>query len=439
MAVVAGFVVLAVVLAIGWWSVQERSVSLDLDDLRESAQAAAADGMDGSGAVGSAQAAGSAGLLAQVQQALADGDRAALDELAAGSPRSLTVLRRWADNVEALGLEDLSLRYVAATVAARDAATAEASDRWDAEVEVSYRDPFAGEGRVRTTAAVSFADIDSGDATQVAVVGAGGAGGRTPLWMSSDLVVETEGRVTARVAAGSSLDVGRVARLGEKAVRQVRRTLPAWDGPLVLEVPSGTDGVAHVLGEPEGAYDAVAAVTTTIDGSGDDASPVHVVVNPVVLGTLGNRGEQVVITHEAVHVATGASTAPELPLWLMEGFADWASLRVADLPDDVAAGALLEQVREDGPPGRLPGVLEFDPGGDQFGISYEAAWLAVRLIAEEYGPRAATAFYRQVDDGAAVEQAFDALGTTEADFTVAWQRYLQRLAGVPEVAGATTS
>ncbi|QWC85661.1 hypothetical protein KLP28_02505 [Nocardioidaceae bacterium] len=425
---------LLVVVAAGWWTLRDPATTLDVDALDPGRGGGSNEGAAATGDVGAGRAAATTSLLERVEQALEDGDDTALGGLAAGSSRSRAVLDRWADNVAAIGLEDVRLRYVAATL--------DAPSRWTAEVEVSYRDPFAGARRVRVAAAVSFADVggqsDAG-APQVALVGAGAAGARTPLWMSADLAVRTVDRVSARVDEASTLGVERVLALGRTAVREVTRTLPAWDGPLVIEVPDDTVEVAHVLGEPEGAYDAVAAVTTTIDGSASPGAPVHVVVNPVVLGTLGNRGEQVVMTHEAVHVATDASTSPELPLWLMEGYADWAALRVTDLPDDVAAGAILERVREQGPPGRLPGELEFDPAGEQFGVSYEAAWLAVRLMAERYGPAATIAFYEQVDGGAPVAQAFSTLGTTERQFTRAWQRYLQRLAGVPVGRGLVSS
>ncbi len=215
--------------------------------------------------------------------------------------------------------------------------------------------------------------------------------------------------------------------LGQRAVRDVRRLLPAWRGSLALEVPGDLDELAWMLEATPGEYDAVAAITTTVDGSTSSRSPVQVVVNSSVLDGLGSQGQQVVISHEAVHVATDAATT-SMPLWLMEGFADWVALDGTRLPDSVTAGAVLGKVRSDGAPARLPGEVEFDAQGDQFGTSYEAAWLAVRYLAETYGPERTIDFYDRVDAGVPVKTAFDRLGTTETAFTRGWQRYLDRLA-----------
>ena len=55
-----------------------------------------------------------------------------------------------------------------------------------------------------------------------------------------------------------------------------------------------------------------------------------------------------------------------------------------------------------GPPGTArrrtcPGQREFDPQNKALGASYESAWLACRLLAEEYGEKKLIAFYRASD------------------------------------------
>ena len=73
--------------------------------------------------------------------------------------------------------------------------------------------------------------------------------------------------------------------------------------------------------------------------------------------------------------------------------------------------------------------LEFDPENKLLGTSYEAAWLACRLLAEEYGEGRLIDFYDSVEAGTPPEQAFSDLGTTEQAFTRQWQGYLRELAG----------
>ena len=155
---------------------------------------------------------------------------------------------------------------------------------------------------------------------------------------------------------------------------------------------------------------------------------MHILVNPEVFSGLGADGAQIVMSHEATHVATGAATSA-MPLWLLEGFADYVALARSDLPVDVTASQILAEVRRNGPPRRLPDQKAFDPSNKLLGTSYEAAWLAARLLAEEYGERRLVGFYDTVDAGASTEEAFAELGTTEAAFTRRWRDYLRELAG----------
>ena len=70
-------------------------------------------------------------------------------------------------------------------------------------------------------------------------------------------------------------------------------------------------------------------------------SQVHVFVNPDVYDDLEPVGGQVVISHEATHVATGAPLTTGVPLWLLEGFADYVALRDVDLPITTTAGQII--------------------------------------------------------------------------------------------------
>ena len=56
------------------------------------------------------------------------------------------------------------------------------------------------------------------------------------------------------------------------------------------------------------------------------------------------------MSHEATHVATEAPLTSGMPLWLLEGFADYVALRDVDLPISTTAGQIIAQVRRDGVP-----------------------------------------------------------------------------------------
>jgi hypothetical protein len=204
--------------------------------------------------------------------------------------------------------------------------------------------------------------------------------------------------------------------------------LPGWRPRLVVEVPASAAALDRALAAQPGQYANIAAVTTTVDGSVDPDAPVHVFVNPDVFGRLEPQGAQVVMSHEAVHVATRAAMS-DLPLWLLEGFADYVALRDVDLPLSTTAGQVIKQVRREGPPTHLPGPAEFDTTTTQLGAAYESAWLACRLLARTGGERALVRLYRMVDGGRELTASLRAtFGLTLGGLTRAWRRSLSDLA-----------
>jgi hypothetical protein len=260
----------------------------------------------------------------------------------------------------------------------------------------------------------------------VAWVSAGDQGDATPLWLLTELSVHKGPRALVMVAKGTQLD--EFADLADQAVVDVKRVLPRWRGKLVVEVPDSQAQLNELLGTEPDAYDAIAAVTSTVDGSVSTSSPAHIFVNPSVFDGLGRTGSQIVISHEATHVATNAATS-SMDMWLLEGFADYVALAGVDLPVSVTASQILGKVRQDGAPRHLPGAREFNPEGRALGASYESAWLACRFIGEKYGQRKLIAFYDQVNHGQPMDQAFRrVLATSRSAFTNDWRGYLRRLA-----------
>jgi hypothetical protein len=261
---------------------------------------------------------------------------------------------------------------------------------------------------------------------RVGVASFGGGGRRTPVWLTGPVRVRRTDDILVIDSAGLA---DRVAGLAGTAVTVVRRVLPRWRSVLVVEVPATAAALDEALGAEEGDYAAVAAVTASADGSSGAGAPVHVFVNPHVLGGLGGLGAQVVMSHEAAHVALGADRTAA-PLWLVEGIADYVALRDVDLPVTRIAAQVVERVRRDGVPDALPGAAEFDTRGPHLGAAYESAWLACVVLAEAGGERSLVALYRALDDGHATDQALRRyFGFGEHELVRRWQARLSDLAG----------
>jgi len=365
-------------------------------------------------------------LLDRLVGALRDGSRADLLALAApGDEAAASELSDLRHNVRAIGVTGLSMRYVDEDGGrlTGDQERRFGDRAWVADVQLTWRvdgfDVHAG----RLEVPVTLLETRHGAAFLSARADVGGA---TPLWMLQRVDVRRTGRALVVLAGNGS--VGRFSGLADQAVVDVRKVLPDWRGRLVVEVPGDEQQLGRVLGSQSGTYGGIAAVTTTVDGSVSPQAPVHIFVNPRVFDPLGTRGSQIVMSHEATHVATGAAVS-SMPTWLLEGFADYVALDHVDLPVSVTASQILARVRKAGPPAHLPGKTEFDPENQALGASYESAWLACRLLGERYGEKRLISFYREADRDGSTTAAFRDLGTDEPDFTRAWKGYLRGLAG----------
>lgn len=363
-----------------------------------------------------ADPAAAAETLTALQDAIRAGDASAAADLGADA-RSRDLLTAVVTNAGALGLTDVTLRYVTETGRTTGA------DGWDGQVAVTWRVDGHDAASARTELPVSFA----GHGASIAAIG--GTGARLPLWLSGPLTVERAGDVLVAVAGDPTRAPAYLAA-ARHAVTQVRAVVPGPAG-LVVEVPADPEGLQRTLDTAPGQYSAIAAVTAPVDGSQAAGSPVHVFLNRSVYDDLDPVAAQVVMTHEAVHALTDAVGARQAPLWLVEGFADYVALRDVDLPLTKTAGQVAAEVRKDGAPRTLPLDSEFDPAASHLGGVYEAAWLVCVTLADHAGERALVDLYEQVRDGGELAATLrEHAGWTEAELTAAWQERLRALPGV---------
>lgn len=328
-------------------------------------------------------------------------------------------------NVRGIGFSELDFRYVAPAV--QSGQQLGSKDTWVADVQVTWR--FARYDPAQSVLEVPIVVVDDGQAARFGGVGASDPGQRVPLWLLDGLAIARRDR--ALVLSADPGQLVRLTRLALNAVRAVDVVLPDWGGALVLEKPASTDDLNRAVGSDTTTTAQLAGVTTTVDGSVVRGSSSHVLLNPSVFDRLGPRAAQIVVSHEAAHVATEGAVS-SAPHWLVECFGDYVALRDSDLPVETAAGQILADVRKSGPPPQLPTSGDFSGQNDDLGAMYEAAWLACRLIAQTYGEDALVAFYERADRDGSTTTAFRReLGTTEAAFTRSWRSYLSELASSP--------
>ncbi|NJP99781.1 hypothetical protein HCK00_04285 [Streptomyces sp. PLAI1-29] len=309
--------------------------------------------------------------------------------------------------------------------------------------------PAAGEGRrlaVRARLSYRLAGHDAGPATADRWLTLAERGGRwylaaeEPAPDGPELLWE-QGRVTAvRGPHSLVLGVGQPERRLTEVARTAGRAVPAvdaawrgaWERRVVVLVPRSPAAMAALLGDPPGSYRGIAAVTTGRPGRSPGGPADRVIVNPDAYGVLGEAGRRMVLTHETTHVATRRHTTAATPLWLSEGFADWAAYRGADRPARQLAPTVTREIAAGRPPRALPRDAGFSFTGapERLARAYEEGWLACAMIAERWGEARLFAFYRAVGAGerlgrsrAVTEALRSELGLSEAEFTDRWRAY----------------
>ncbi|HEX5565801.1 MAG TPA: hypothetical protein VFY14_02485, partial [Streptomyces sp.] len=238
----------------------------------------------------------------------------------------------------------------------------------------------------------------------------------------------------------------------DRAVPAVAAVWPRdWSRRVLVQAPASVRRMAALLGGTADSYRGVAAVTTGEAGGRADTPAERIVVNPRTYGLLGEEGRQIVMTHEATHVATREHTTGSTPMWLSEGFADWVGYRDTGRPPTRVAPALTGAVRVGGTPRRLPADEDFDFTGDGGRLSraYESGWLVCRMVAERWGEAKLAELYlaagrsgRDAADGGpstgggdgTADGALDAalrevLGIDAREFTERWRAYVRQELG----------
>ncbi len=361
-------------------------------------------------------------LLAHQFRALSDANTRQAFLAAAGSGSSARTFATdaWDARTE-LDVASVELRYLHG---------GEVSDRADgstvAEVEVSWR---AGAGSAVTGTSTRDATVDfrldpRRDGT-FAIRSASAHEEPLPLWLAGRIAVERGGGTRVITVDGGvpDIDASAMARIARNRVREV---VPRVEDDLTIISPRTQALTADLVGGPQSEVASIAAITTTVDGRTRSARVI--VLNPGQFATMDQRAAQVVVSHEATHLLTGA-VGRTGELWVIEGFADFVALHDDTAPLTLSAGQALRQVKKDGAPKALPSAADFGRADHGLGAVYESAWMIFRMLGEHHDDATIVRFYRDVlagtDVGQAVRRSFD---LSIDQLTAQWRDYLTKSA-----------
>ncbi|MEV6011621.1 hypothetical protein AB0M29_32995 [Streptomyces sp. NPDC051976] len=307
-------------------------------------------------------------------------------------------------------------------------ATADGTARTAAEVELRYR---IGGYDTEPIVSTSYLTLSQRDGHwYVAGDGDGAASGHrgtVQLWDQGRVRV-VRGAHSLVLGLGDPAVLRGYATDADRAVPQVTHAWGAgWPGKVVIEAPRTLDQMAALLNATPATYKGIAAVTTGEAGGTTQAPADRVILNPAAFGELSAFGRQVVLTHETTHVATRTLTTTGTPLWLSEGAADWTAYRDSGRSARQIAPELAADVDAGKVPAALPTDADFRTTATRLPQAYEGAWLACRMIADDWSPAKLTALYGAIAHGASPDAAMRAtLGVGLPEFTTRWRAYVRQ-------------
>jgi hypothetical protein len=227
----------------------------------------------------------------------------------------------------------------------------------------------------------------------------GGQGDARPAWRDDVQIwdagpVKTirSGRTLVVHHPGSEPLAGRLLAAAERGYGEVASTWTGrWERKVVILVPRDQDEAERLVQARDLSPVAALSASSVESGPGGRVLGNRIVVNPTVLNPYRDLELQNVVTHEMTHVAT--RTLGNVPLFLVEGFAEYTALRpFRRYPPRLTRPALAERVHAGRFDGRLPSASELR--GRDGVVAYDEASTFCLWVVERYGEGKLRALYR---------------------------------------------
>lgn len=257
-----------------------------------------------------------------------------------------------------------------------------------------------------------------------------GPAGYPAPWDLWDLVVERRPHV---VVFGPAAALGDLRTRADEAEAAAVYDLRTWTGP------AGTSpGFALTLTRERKTFEGLYSSESPGDWAAGFALPLVSAADSDTVG--GSRVvidltemdqdpafAKVILRHEMVHALLDPLTRADyqsIPLWAAEGFADWVAQADRSIRGTYEARAVSTQIQQGTFKGTLPRDADFSAEDeDVIDAAYNQSHLALRYLAETYGPEKACAFIADVYQGKSGNMdgaVRAATGKSLAEFEKAW-------------------
>lgn len=357
------------------------------------------------------------------------------------SPGFLAAEARRAANVSGVDFSDWGYEIVAGPETAVPQSlvdTVDADEVWAPAVRLRYA--IAGVDELPTRKPVSLVVARRGDCwalvTDSATIDARAQTWRGP-WDFGPLVsrsVDTgDGRTS--VVLGHPEDSEMVDHLAEELPAAVDNVTQLWgsdwaERALVWVAGSQEEFTALVGPDHDGRNIAAVAISDAVDPDSDVVTGQRIVFSPASPERLTNVTRRAILQHEMTHVATRAATVDGSPMWMLEGYAEYAAHRGTHTAERRIAPTLTAWVSAEGAPGSFPDDRDFAGSGARGSLAYESAWSINAFVADEFGEARLTRLYRALAVGKADPQTVDqrvadVLGIDGDQFRGGWTNWVR--------------
>ncbi|WP_239654801.1 MULTISPECIES: hypothetical protein [unclassified Rhodococcus (in: high G+C Gram-positive bacteria)] len=320
---------------------------------------------------------------------------------------------------------------------------------WGAQVNLRYALDGVDAAPTRKTVLMTFAERDGSwfvfaDGSIVDVLGSGSTGSQLSVdswhgpWDFGPLAVSTN-------AAEDSIVVGHpgqqafVDALAADLDGAVKNTTQLWgDGwserAVVMVAGSPEEFTAMVGSQHDGSSIAAVSVADTVRDGASDVSGQRIIFSPAAASRLTSTTRQAVLRHEMMHIAARSQTRDGSPMWVLEGYAEYAGNRGSGRAAREIAPTLAAAVRSGDVPSEFPEDSQFGGVPVVSSLAYESAWSINAYIADRFGESELTELFRALAVGPSTPEEInrrivDVLGVSIDDLRDGWVDWLHRTLG----------
>jgi chemotaxis protein histidine kinase CheA len=216
------------------------------------------------------------------------------------------------------------------------------------------------------------------------------------IWDAGAVRTLSTARTLVVFHPGDGAMARRLLTVAERGYAQVAASWSSsWDQRVVILLPADQKEAQRLVRTRD--LSDVAAVTS----SAIEAGPAHrllgnrIIVNTNLIAGYRTLDLQVVMTHEMTHVAT-RKVGVGVPLYLVEGFADYTALRPLAAPLRITRPSLASAVRANRFKGKLPSRSQLVGAGAA--LAYDEGSSFCLWVATSFGEAKLQALYRSFGD-----------------------------------------